>query len=199
MKRPVNHAAERKKLLRREYGERRKAIPADEKEKRDRDICRFATALASFRYADAVLMYAPLADEIDVYPIAEKALELGKKVYFPKCKKEDRTMTYYRVTELSQLRPCTYGILEPSEDSEAYFTDSSDSAICFIPAILFDRYGYRVGYGGGYYDRFLPHFNGCKIGVIYSDFILPQVPRGFYDLKVDIMLTERNVKQTLEN
>lgn len=199
MKKHINRSAEIKKALRREYSEKRKAILPEEKEKRDSDICRFATNLASFRYADCVLMYAPMKDEINIFPIAEKALAAGKRVFFPKCNKENRSMTYREVTDLSQLSPCAYGILEPSDDAPAYAPDNSRPAICFIPAILFDVCGYRVGYGGGYYDRFLPSFKGSKIGVIYSDFILNRVPRGFYDLRVDIMLTERNVKQILEN
>ena len=68
-----------------------------------------------------------------------------------------------------------------------------------MPGLVYDKAGYRLGYGKGFYDRYLSHFSGCTLGVVYSDYILPTVPRGRFDVSVDILLTEKGVKMTGEN
>ena len=108
-------------------------------------------------------------------------------------------MSYRAVSSLDELAPAAYGIPEPPEDAPVYDpAKDSGSAICFVPGLVYDRMGYRVGYGKGFYDRYLSAFSGCKIGVVYSDYILKSVPRGRFDVKVDILLTEKGVKMTSE-
>ena len=104
-------------------------------------------------------------------------------------------MKYHIVTSLDQLSPDSYGIKEPSEELPVYDPENdTGSAICFVPGLVYDKAGYRVGYGKGFYDRFLSSFKGSSVGVVYSDFILPKVPRGRFDMKVDILLSEKGVK-----
>ena len=197
-----NHSlkvAEQKREPRAQFREKRMALTAEEKSQRDSAVCRYAVNLAAFRYANCVLMYAPTRYEIDVMPIAEEALRRGKKVYFPRCCKEKKTMTYHMVSSFDELTKDAYGILAPPESAPAYSVSDKSTVLCLIPGLIYDRYGYRVGYGGGYYDRFLTEFEGCKMGVIYSDFIIERVPKGHFDHKVDIMLTEKNVRIPLES
>ncbi len=168
----------------------------EEKAGRDLAICEAATSLVSFRYAEYVLLYASTENEIDVDPIALAAWEKGKKVAFPKCEKNTHTMNYHIVTSLDELTPDAYGIREPSENLPVFDPETdSGSAVCFVPGLVYDRSGYRLGYGKGFYDRYLSAFSGCRIGVVYSDFILNTVPRGRYDVTVDILLTEKGVKK----
>ncbi len=190
---------ERTMALRREYREKRKAIGKEEKAKMDAAICKYATSLASFRFSDIVLLYAPLEDEVDVMPIAYEAIRRGKKVAFPRCNTEDHTMQFC-FCRPEELVPLAYGILEPHESCEVYDREGDGrSAVCFVPGLLYDSCGYRIGYGGGYYDRYLSAFRGTKIGVAYRDFILDVIPRGRYDIKCDILLTEKNVRIPNEN
>lgn len=192
-----NPVRDKKNAIRAEYKELRRAMDKDIKAERDRKICETATGLVSFRYADFVLLYAATEDEIDIYEIARVALERGKKIAFPRCRKEDHTMKYHIVESLDQLAPDSYGIKEPSEDLPVYDPETSTgSAICFVPGLVYDKAGYRVGYGKGFYDRFLSSFKGSSIGVVYSDFIMPKVPRGRFDMKVDILLSEKGVKKS---
>ncbi len=188
-----------KKELRAQFREKRLAIPAKLKKQRDEAICSYAINMAAFRYAECVLMYAPTKYEIDVMPIAEEAMRKGKKVFFPKCNKETKTMTYRLVSSLDELIPDVYGIDAPPETATAYDPNDKATTLCLIPGLTYDKSGYRVGYGGGYYDRFLADFKGCKAGVIYNDFIISSVPRGHFDYKVDIMLTEKNVRIPVES
>ena len=193
--RPPNPVREKKNAIREEYKVRRREMDKDLRRERDTKICEHAIGLVSFRYAEYVLLYAALEDEIDIYEVARVALERGKKIAFPRCRKEDHTMKYHIVESLDQLKPDSYGILEPSEDLPVYDPENAPgSAICFVPGLVYDKEGYRVGYGKGFYDRFLTNFKGSSVGVVYSDFILPVVPRGRFDVSVDILLTEKGVK-----
>ena len=179
-----------KDAIRRDCSEKRNSIPEQEHKSMDEKICKLATSLVSFRYADVILLYAPIKSEIDVMPIAK-----GKRVAFPKCNMEDRTMKFHFVNSLDELTPCAYGIREPDENAEVYDPkEATGSALCFVPGLAFDVYGYRLGYGKGYYDKFMHSFNGCTVGVIYSDFIKPTLPKGKFDKHCDVLLTEKGIK-----
>ena len=183
--------------IREEYKQRRVEMPIEERHRRDEAICHVAEGLVSFRYAEYVLLYAATEGEIDVNAIAELALEKGKKVCFPRCDKKTHTMTSHMVNSLDELAVDSYGILEPAEDAPVYEPDKdTGAAVCFVPGLVYDKAGYRLGYGKGFYDRYLSAFSGCTIGVVYSDYILPVVPRGRFDVSVDILLTEKGVKIT---
>ena len=161
------------------------------------EICKHAASLASFRYAEYVLLYDAMPNEISLTALAYTALEKGKKIAYPRCNKEDCTMTYRLVSSPDELFPDSYGIREPRSSAPVLDTEHlSGNAVCFVPGLLFDKSGYRLGYGKGYYDRFLNSFPGSRIGIVYSDCILPALPRGRYDVKMDILLTENNVKYT---
>ncbi len=183
--------------IREEYKARRMEMPIEERHRRDEAICRVAESLVSFRYAEYVLLYAATEGEIDVNAIAELALEKGKKVCFPRCDKKTHTMTYHIVSSLDELKVDSYNILEPAEDAPMYEPErDTGAAVCFVPGLVYDKAGFRLGYGKGFYDRYLSAFSGCTIGVVYSDYILPVVPRGRFDVSVDILLTEKGVKIT---
>lgn len=172
----------------------------DVKFQRDSAICKTAEGLVSFRYAKKVLLYAATPDEIDVTGIAEAAWAKGKTVLFPKCDKATHTMEYYAVNSYDELKVDAYGILEPSSDCPKYDPKNDrEEAVCFVPGLVYDKSGYRLGYGKGFYDRYLSGFSGCRIGVVYSDFILDEVPRGYYDVSVDILLTEKGVRVTKDS
>lgn len=194
-RRPPNPVREKKNAIREEYKARRREMGLDTRADRDSRICRHAMGLVSFRFAEYVLLYAALEDEIDIYDIAKEAMARDKKIAFPRCRKEDHTMKYHIVDSLDQLAPDSYGILEPPEDLPVYDPENdTGSAICFVPGLVYDKAGFRVGYGKGFYDRFLSRFKGSSVGVVYSDFILPEVPRGRFDVSVDILLSEKGVK-----
>jgi len=183
--------------IREEYKQRRREMTIEERHRRDEAICRVAESLVSFRYAEFVLLYAATEGEIDIEPVARLALEKGKKVLFPRCDKKTHTMTYHQVTSLEQLAVDSYGIPEPPTDAPIYCGEKeTGSAVCFVPGLVYDKSGYRLGYGKGFYDRYLSAFSCCTIGVVYSDYILPVVPRGRFDMSVDILLTEKGVKVT---
>ena len=180
---------EQKNALRTEFKLMREAIEPQRKHELDLALCEQIISLASFRFADTVLMYYPVKGEIDITPIATEALKRGKRVAFPVCEPESCTMIYRYVSSLDELRRGCYSIPEPTADAPIF--EGAVSALCIVPALAFDREGFRLGYGKGYYDRFLKTFEGKSLGAVYSDFLRDTLPRGYYDRAVDIIVTER--------
>lgn len=186
---------ERKMALRREYRARRKAIPETQKSAYDEAICTRFLSTATYRFANVLLVYAPLADEIDIMPIVRHALADKKTVAFPLCDTQTSQMTFHIVTNESELSIGAYGIREPRADLPVYQYRATDgAAVCLLPGLLFDEKGFRLGYGKGYYDRYLASFGGVRVGLVYSEFLLPRVPRGRYDLSANVIVTEKEVR-----
>ena len=188
---------EHKKRLRDEYLTRRQALEPRIKRVMDEKICSILTSLAAYRYADTLLVYYPMPDEIDIKPFIEHAWADGKSIAFPRCRRESRSMTFHIVSSFDELsEDGMFGIPEPMSDLPVYDPENNrlQQSACIIPAVIYDRSGYRIGYGKGYYDRYLPSFSGSRIGVCYSGFITDKVPRGKYDLAVNVLVTEKGVR-----
>ena len=104
-------------------------------------------------------------------------------------------MYFYYITSLEQLSPGSMGILEPDSDLcvllDKNDVKSNDIFVC--PGVAFDKEGSRLGYGGGFYDRYLRMFNNKKIAFAYEIQILDSIPMGEYDEKVDVIFTESNI------
>jgi 5-formyltetrahydrofolate cyclo-ligase len=181
--------------LRKKYLEKRTAIPAEVRAARDAKICRNILSSAAYRYADVILMFYPMKAEVDIFPVMEAALATGKRVAFPRCNAEDHTMIFYFVNSMEDFEKGAYGINEPKTTLDAFDPDSMETqnVLCLVPAIVYDRRGFRVGYGGGYYDRFFGKTRPASIGVVYEEFILKSVPHGRYDITVDVVVSERGI------
>ncbi len=173
--------------------EQRLAISDDVRREADAAMMRRFLSLATFRFADVILLYAPIKGEPDVLLICDEARKAGKRLAFPRCHPESCTMTYGIVSSPDELVSGTYGILEPPESAERYLPSLEKHDICLVPAVCFDRTGYRIGYGKGYYDRFLSGFGGTTIGFIMHRFLSDSLPRGRYDKAVDLIITEKGV------
>lgn len=199
----MSYMKNQKAEIREQILEKRKNVPAEKIREMSDAICKRAAALSGFRLAETVLLYSPKDIEVDVLPLANLALSEGKRVAFPKCHRSDEGysyMTYHLVSSLDELSPGCFGILEPSDDAPVYDIKSdTHPSIAFAPALAFDKHGYRLGYGGGYYDRYFNTYNGSVIGVIFSEFILPSLPHGRYDIKAGLLITEKGVKVALED
>ncbi len=184
-----------KDAIRKTCQERRNAMTPEEHRELDAKIINTISNLVSFRHADIILLYAPIKSEIDVMPIFDIAREKCKRIAFPKCNVEERTMCFHFVNSLDELEPCAYGIREPKEEAEAYDPETTKgSALCIVPGLAFDVYGYRLGYGKGYYDKFMNKFTGSTIGLAYTHQILPSLPKGKFDKHCDILITENGIK-----
>lgn len=185
---------EEKSLLRKKYRQIRESEIQNREELSER-ICTLCASLPEFLAADTVLLYAAKGSEVDLSSLFYRAVEMGKTVGYPRCV-ERRVMVFQGVDDLSQLCLGAYGIKEPSADAPVI---EVNGACVFIPALSFDRHGYRLGYGGGYYDTFLEKHSGCKVGVTFDACIADRLPREEHDKKSDYIITESQVKRTIED
>ena len=184
---------EEKMALRAIFREKRKSLDPQLKAEMDAQICQRLSSLVSVRYADEVLSFSPLTGEIEISAFNENVLKSGKKFYLPRCVKGTSEMNFHRVESIAELENGSFSIMEPSEDAPKWKNESGVNAVCIIPAMSYDRQGYRLGYGKGYYDRHMSSKNVLKIGICYTDFLSEAIPRGRFDLSVDIIVTEKGI------
>lgn len=136
--------------------------------------------------AESVLLYASLPSEPDTSKILQKALSDGKKVYFPKVEGKG-IMSFYRVYSVGDLEKGAYGISEPV-GCEKF--ENTETSVCAVPGLSFDKEGYRLGFGGGFYDRFLVSFRGKTVGLCFSAALSESLPRDRHDVAVGTVITE---------
>lgn len=179
-----------KSFFRKKYKAARAEMSLEEKAVKDANVCRNLISTNAFERAEQVLLYSATPIEIETTEIFEAALNSGKKVLFPRCQEKGR-MSFYYVDDLSHLRSSAFNIREPISSAPEY--KSSNADICIVPALAYDIEGYRMGYGGGFYDRFLSSFRGTCIGICYADNIEKKLPRGRFDVRVDILITDEGL------
>ena len=180
--------SEEKTRLRAECYAKRMSIGGTEKKEIDLLICRNILSLDCFVRAESVLLYSPVNQEIDISPVIAFSLSSGKTVAFPHTMNGGE-MVFRSVRSTDELRPGRFGIPEP--DAHAPSVLSCGNTVCIVPALVIDRKGYRIGYGGGYYDRFLSSFEGTSVGLVYESGLLDSVPREAHDIAVDIIVSEK--------
>ena len=186
---------EEKNALRALYSQRRADMDIERKKKLDEKIINKFMSLATYRYAHTLLLYYPVKNEIDVIPIIENALASGKRVALPRCEAKGSVMYYHYISSLDDLVDGRFGIKEPREDAELFDRERlSGPCAVIIPALAYDRSGYRLGYGKGFYDRYFSSPGISTVGLIYSDFLADRLPHGRYDIAVDLLVSEKEVK-----
>ena len=169
-----------KKALRAALLAKRAAIAAKEKALFDRALCAHVAAHPYFLEADALLCYLPIRGEPDLTPLLDLATSRGIPVYLPHCDKNG--MRFLKYTCKSDLQKDRFGILAPKEDApEAHPTTKT---LCVIPGLAADRQGIRLGYGGGFYDRFLPHFVGKILFPLYEELLYDTLPHETCDFLI---------------
>ena len=127
--------------------------------------------------------------------LTEKFLSLdeykdGKRIAVPKCIDKTGLMDFYYIDSTDCLKKGSFSIMEPDEEICEKVTDFSDG-LCLVPGLCFDYQGYRLGFGKGYYDRFLEKFGGISVGICYSRCIEKELPKGIFDKNADILVTDK--------
>ncbi|MDL2232032.1 5-formyltetrahydrofolate cyclo-ligase [Ruminococcaceae bacterium OttesenSCG-928-L11] len=186
-----------KRSLRQRYRSLRKSLTPEEKTDFDSRILHNLCSLDAYKSCKTVLTYVSTPEEINTHPLIERALADGKTVAVPYCIDGTRNMDFYIIHSLDELVPRTFGVLEPVAETSRKLTDFRHS-ICILPGIAFDQYGYRLGYGGGYYDRFLSHvYKGTTIGVCYDRCTKGFLSHGRYDVPCRMIVTETSCRKAV--
>lgn len=144
-------------------------------------------SLPEVKSSKTFLLYFPHKKEVNTLPIIRKLIKQGKKVLLPKVEK-DKILPIL-VSNLSQLQRGFAGIKEP----QGKIIPKNQIDIVVVPAVAYDRRGYRIGYGKGYYDRFLKDYKGLKIGLAYDFQVVDRIPYEKHDVPVDIVITPSEI------
>ena len=181
-----------KKKLRAEAREMRRSMSPDKKSSFDRKIKNKLLNLWSVREAKAVLCYVSTDIEVDTREFINALLQMGKRVAVPRCEGEKSNMNFYYINSLDELQSGSFGVEEPDPTKHIMIGDTT-GCVCIVPAFMFDKQGYRLGYGKGYYDRYLSRYKGSTIGICYSDNLVDELFHGKYDRCVEMIVTEKDI------
>ncbi len=195
---PVTDIRPIKTELRQKYRAIRVGMTPEEKRACDSAIAKQVRRLWQYQKTHTLLIYVSTSIEVDTRQIIRTALEDGKKVAVPRCVPNSRSMEFYYIDSLDELEPGMFGVDEPVPDEEKLLTDM-EHGLCIVPAFSYDWQGFRLGYGKGYYDRFLSRFNGHIVGICYSSCVQRSLPHGRYDRPVELLVTEKYLRRTVRD
>ena len=182
--------------LRRACRKKRNSIEKEEKARLDEAICNEIISSPEFSSSSVILAYFPVGSEIDILPVVEYARKKGKRVAFPVCIGRDMIFRYVdKVDEKEDFEAGEYGIPAPKKECEEY--KNSEDTFCIVPALALDKKGNRIGYGGGYYDKFLSGFSGKSAAVVYEELFFEEIVHNEYDVKIGVIITEKGRKTTV--
>lgn len=187
----IKNVKEEKKTLRTFFRALRSQFSPEERKALDTALQKNLFALHQYRTADTVLTYVSKPEEPDTFRIIKRAWRDGKRVAVPRCIDGTCEMAFYYITNLKQLAPGSFGVLEPKPEQCQPLEGDGQGSVCLVPGMAFDCEGFRLGYGKGYYDRFLSGYRGFTVGMCYSKCVRWSLPRSKYDKPVDMLVTDR--------
>ena len=173
-----------KQQLRQAIRQRKRAMTQEEIEDRSRSLCEKFLNSDNYRRCTCLYGYLPYNQEVRTWPILHQALADGKKVAVPKVYGDEMKFIY--LTDLTQVAAGYAGIPEPIADGPVA---EQQDALVLMPGLAFDPQGHRIGYGGGFYDKFLSaEPNHPTLALCYEFQLLPELHTEAHDIPVDTVL-----------
>lgn len=177
---------DQKRQLREQCKAIRKGLSDEARQKTRQAVCAHLAEWDMFHTAGTILTYMPIPTEIDLCFLLSEYPR--KRWLLPRIiPGEEGSMTFHPY-DPDNLILHSFGMAEPSPDLPQ--VPPNEIQLVLAPGLAFDRSGWRLGYGGGYFDRFLKDFHGVSVGVVYRDLLLKTIPHGEYDIPVDWLVTE---------
>lgn len=183
---------EQKKRLRKIIKEKVAGLDRIYTKAADQDIFSYVTGLPEYCRAETIFCFAGTGHEIDTAPIIEHALKQGKKVGVPKCVAKG-VMEVRGIKGLRDLEPGKYGIPEPG--SQAPVIQPEDIDLAVVPCLSCGSDGRRLGYGGGYYDRYMDRTRAVKAVICRERIMCEDIPMDVHDKQMDIVISEKGVRR----
>ena len=182
-----------KQRLREERLAARETLSEQERCVLDESITQKLLVTPEYAEAATVLTYVSVSSEVSTRMFIECALRDGKTVAVPRCL-PGHCLEFVAIASVEQLVSAPFNLLEPSKDLSALTENHMNNSICIVPALLVDTKGYRLGYGAGFYDRFLSTYPGKKICLAYQQNLSRiMLPHAAFDVAVDVVITESDV------
>jgi 5-formyltetrahydrofolate cyclo-ligase len=176
-----------KRSLRNEMLAKRKAQDEGERLSKSAKIAEQLVALEEFRRAGVVAVYLPVNGEAETSGIIEAARKAGKEVCVPTIG-QGGAMCLVLYGESDELGRGKYGIPEPMGKPERHHVD-----MVIVPGVAFDKFGHRIGMGGGHYDKYLKDRKCVNVGICFDFQLVEKIPRELHDVPMDLIVTEREV------
>ncbi len=182
--------------IRRSMKELRSNISADDRKVYDDLILQHLQCKDVYRQCRRLFCYISFGSELSTKEIILQALREDKQVYVPRVE-EDHRMEFYRIDSFTSLKPSNFGVLEPLPNEERRYKENINNEASFInlmllPGLAFDPVGNRIGYGAGYYDRYLtryPDKHFYKIAACYDFQLMEHITAYEYDVRADAIIT----------
>lgn len=176
-----------KSLLRKKYVELRRQII--DKEQKSKEICRKLIRSNEYQNARVIALYYSLKNEVSTLELIKYSLNDQKKVLLPKIMGE--VMVFYEIKSLENLRKGPLGIMEPQDGT---IFDKNNIDLIVVPGVCFDHNLNRIGFGKGYYDKYLDGYLGEKIGICFDDQVTDDtILSEDTDIKLKYIITEKNI------
>lgn len=187
--------SQEKKILRNEILFIRNSLDKEIKDSMDCEIYNNLINSQLYSKAKSIFIYISFGSEINTKDIISKALKDNKKVYIPKIYKEDKSMKAIRLKSFNDLKENSMGILEPIEDNDCI--DKKEIDLILVPGVVFDFNGNRIGYGGGYYDRYLQDIKGIsnKVVLAYDFQIVDSIEPEAHDISFDYIISNTKFRK----
>lgn len=170
----------------------RNKLSDDEVNRLSENIFRNLKENSFFNNSNHIMVYLDFKHEVKTDFIINYCLQNNKSVYVPICIPETHELCISRITSLQELQSGHFGIREPYSE-HLRLSDSSLVDLVLVPGVAFDRSGNRIGFGAGYYDRFLKRLKpgAVKAAIAYSFQVVDLVPADEYDIPADYIITEK--------
>jgi 5-formyltetrahydrofolate cyclo-ligase len=169
----------------------RDGIPASQRSKKNREIADIIKSAEWYAETDCFFVYAAIRSEVDLGYFCECAWADKKSLFFPRVNKKD--MDFYLVTDFNRLEKGAFGVREPSTELCRIATaEEIKNAVLLAPGLAFSPDGYRIGYGGGYYDRYLERMNEIyPVGICFSEQLTEEIVPQAHDRRMREIITEK--------
>lgn len=180
-----------KKEIRKAMIHRLNEMDLTEHQKKSEQIMKNVMAEEVYQNAKVIGITLSRFPEVDTRPLIQAAWKDGKKVAVPKCIRETRAMDFRILTSFDELETVYMDLLEPIvEKTESVNPEQIDLQI--VPGVVFSKKGYRIGFGGGYYDRYMANYSGASLAVAFNCQTGQEIPVEKHDIAVQMMITEQN-------
>lgn len=177
-----------KEQLRKVIKKKRSSLGTAYCKKSDSSIAEQVISSAEYGSADTIFCYVSKVGEVNTFPILKAALKDGKKVCVPRCG-ERGSMSAFQIKDFSDLQRGKFGILEP--DGQCAYIAPEEIDLVLVPCLACDKNGNRIGYGGGYYDRYLKQGIFIKMSLCRSCQMIESIPAEETDCRMDMVVNER--------
>ena len=178
--------AETKSKLRQQCRTLRASLGEETRARASQSICERLENWTIFRQSQSILTYMPIKGEVDLTPLLDRHSE--KQWALPRILPEENHRMVFHPYDATRLVRHPFGMAEPSADLPTVPPEAIQLAL--VPGLAFDRHGWRLGYGGGYFDRFLKDFPGVSVGIVFQALLLEDIPRGPFDVPMRWIVCE---------